>query len=140
MATGAQVFVPRWSAVGQAHAADLAAMTVADLPQVAGRLAAFGRQVGHPEGRRFAEDEWAAWGAYVLGAALAATLAQAGWEVQALPGAPVQCRQGDTCIAPFSTVDHLADGTFSADAWQAQGATAGIGALPLTGGAVAARA
>jgi Zn-dependent protease with chaperone function len=139
-ATGAQVFVPRWSAVAEQHRADLADMTLADLPQVAGRRAAFGRHVGHPEGRGFTEDEWAAWGGYVLGAALASTLAGAGWEVQALPGVPVECRRGETGIAPFSTLDHLTDGTLSAAAWQAQCAAAEIGALPLSGGPVTVRA
>jgi hypothetical protein len=70
----------------------------------------------------------------LLGAALTAAFADAGWEVEALPGEPVTCVRGDEAIAPQRVIAALHGGTRRGEEWRADAARLGLADRALAAG------
>jgi hypothetical protein len=83
---------------------------VADLPGLAAALRELDDHLPADEAEELASA--------LLGAALTVAFADAGWEVEALPGEPVTCVHGDEAIAPQRVIAALHEGTRSGEEWR----------------------
>lgn len=125
---GQKVWLGQWKKQARAFERDLAGLTAGALSGFAGKLTSFGSD---PELARLSVQERTNFAASTIGCGLAVALAQAGWSVEALPGAAVIFRRGEDALEPFRFVTELADGKLEADAWQQLCARTGISDLSI---------
>jgi heat shock protein HtpX len=124
---GSAVHAPRWTSFVREHAAALAGLTPASLPQA--DWAGIGRRVAASAKNHQAEPARLA--QFTVGAALAAALIRRGFAVEAPPGGAVALTRGELRLEPFGLAQRLAGGDGEAERWRALCRDAQIADLDL---------
>lgn len=134
---GERVYQPIWRKETQAAAAHCSPLTVEALGQQASALyETLGAKL-LPEWEVASSEVRQLRGTWVIGAALAVALSQAGWATDAAPGEPVTLRGPVGALDPFGTVQALVKGELSAEAWAEQCERLGIVGVEMLGSAPA---
>jgi Zn-dependent protease with chaperone function len=116
---GEKVWLPRWRAVLEPHAGVLGRLRGWELDRVAADLDGWADRTrsalatSSPQAERRRLDA-------LFGAWLSVRLADEGFRIEALPGAPVRAVRGDECLEPFELVKSLFAGTLSRAEWSAK--------------------
>ena len=121
--TGSRVYLPLWKKQVEENATALRDVRMATLPDVVGTLPAFAARLSIKD---VPQEEHTAFAAAVLGSALAVSLTNDGWDVEAIPGAPVTLTKNGRSLQPFDVPSKLASGELSAQAWAEECAQAGV--------------
>ena len=130
---GERVYQPIWRKEAQGAAAHCGPLTVEALGQQAGALSATLGAKLLTEGEVASAEVQQLRGDWVLGAALAVALSQAGWATHVAPGEPAMLRGPASALDPFGTVQALVKGELSAEAWAEQCERAGITGVQVLG-------
>ncbi len=116
---GERVWLPRWRAILEPHANVLGRIRSSELDRVAAHLDDWADRtrsslaISSPQAERRRLDG-------LFGAWLAVRLADEGFQIEALPGAPVRAVRGDETVEPFELVKALFAGTLSREEWAAK--------------------
>lgn len=125
-AVGREVFLPEWKAVHEKRGAPLAAVAVPDLPVALADVHGLAARLFAPEPAPDDADARRRVVQSVTGMKVGLALHAAGWDVEALPGRPVEFVKGDTRVDPHAWVADLLEGRTDAEAWRTRCAEAGI--------------
>jgi heat shock protein HtpX len=123
-----KVWIPSWQRARTDHAALLAGVTPASLPEVTGRLVELGRRIAD---KPATDDGASRLATSVVGCALAIALHEQGWKIEAPVGGRVRASASDRTIEPFTIVPRLANGDLRPEAWEKKCGTLGIATLAL---------
>lgn len=136
---GRKVYAPFWKQTLLQYAAGLKGLTAASVPaflqQPPGELLA---QLRKGMDRPLSDEERKFGLLNVVGRALAVAMDEAGWDIDAAPGAPVALHRAELVFKPFMFIAHLYEGKLSTADWQRVCGEAGIASLPLDGGSAPA--
>ena len=125
-AVGREVYAERARQLAAAHVALYADAMLADLPDL---VAAVPSLATHVTDSGITNPEQ--YVATVLGDAVIAALAAAGWTITANPAEPVIMHRGEDILAPHQAIADLATERLDADAWRERVRELGIADLPL---------
>jgi Zn-dependent protease with chaperone function len=128
---GPTVSVERWRRATREAAAALGDMTPATAPTGKWQLEALGSRILGSRAAAVPREALALHAANVIAAATACALAQAGWSVEAMPGAPVVLRRGDTELRPFEVLTQVLGGQAHPISWARLHAAGGVSSQPL---------
>jgi len=132
---GERVYQPMWQKETQGAAAHCSPMPVEALGRQASALSEKLGAKLRPEWEAAPSETRQLRGNWVVGAALAAALSQAGWITEAQPGEPVMLKGPAGTIDPFGAVQALVKGEMSAEAWVAECGRLGIEGVEMFGAA-----
>lgn len=122
---GARVYIPLWRDMAGRHAPALSDLPTA-LPDMARHPQQFGRMLRNQASRTIPDEELEGYAAYVVGAALAVRLADAGCTLDISPGAPVTAERDGVKVELFSVYPRLMQGDLTAEQWLDQAAALGM--------------
>lgn len=126
------VYLPAWATAAAKYSGPLVGRTMRDLAEQARPIAdTIGALMTRDVQGLLSEEERRRRGARVLGAALATSLARAGWSVQALPGERVTTAGPFGRIEPFDIVNGLVTQSLDGPTWQQRCTETGISDLEL---------
>jgi len=128
---GTQMYQPLWVSLAREHARALAGLTPQSFPELAGELEGFGRRLAKANGGTLSVDEAIDFTAAVVGAALAVSLINQGWMVQAAPGDTISLRRGEEVLEPFDVLHRLAAGKLDPEVWRQRCQALGIAEINL---------
>lgn len=124
---GERVYLPTWRKLVEAHAEVLQTVDWAAPPTTQADLVALARQALGDRAEGGSDEDLGGFARELLGCALAVELADRDWAIDAGPGHPIRCRQGDQQVRPFRLVEHLESGELDGQDWRAQAQAAGLG-------------
>ncbi|WP_437611278.1 M48 family metallopeptidase [Sorangium sp. So ce834] len=120
-----EVWLPRWRQQLEAHREHFRELRPSQLPEALAQIDAWAERtrvglalLSPAAERRRVTGLFSVW--------LAVALAELGFELDGLPGAPVRARRGEQALEPFLVVRRLLDGKIDAGAWRARCAEAGV--------------
>lgn len=125
-----EAYVPTWRAVVQRHSAALAGLTASSLSSLCDDRLTFGRKLLEKD-RLLTKDQIVDMARSVLDTALAAALAEAGWELDIAPGEPVRFKHNGEVLEPFTIMTGLVSRKLKPEEWLERCQQLGISDLPL---------
>lgn len=114
---GERVYLPLWRNAVVKHAASLAGVTPAALPDFQAAPVALVAQIRQQAEHTLLDQEIAEAIPAITGAALTAALAGQGWAIDATPGIAITLRHDGEAVQPFVVTHMLADGSLTGEAW-----------------------
>ena len=114
-----EVMVPMWSRMVAEHEAILRGVNVEGVPEAIGNLKTMAAGVNNPKGMLLSPEQRAERAAYLLGAALALTMIERGWELHFAP-AELYLRRGEEKVNPFRGIAKLRAGEIAREKWASE--------------------
>jgi hypothetical protein len=128
---GMKVYLPIYKDMTHKHYSVFAKLTLKSVPELAGRLAEFGRNFMEPGMEKSRPELFKKLGAQGLGAALVTVLCQQGWELESLPGEKIRLLKEGKIFLPFDEIDKLSQSSTAKQDWENQLQNLGLSDLPL---------
>lgn len=126
------VYVPYWQSLTQKHRADLAGMTLQDLPARRTDFAALARRMAEVAKLAATDDQAKAYAIYVIYAATASKLVKLGWQATAGFVRYVTLSCGNLSWEPLPQIEAVFMGVLPGDDWRALCAKLGIAGVGLS--------
>lgn len=126
----AEVTVPFWRNVTAEYGQLLDGVTCASLPDVISRLPEIGSKIRDPKGMLLTHEQRTQRAEFLLGAGLALTLLENGWELKAQPGV-FRFQKGSASFSPFALIRELIEGKLTRESWQNRCQELGLSPQPL---------
>lgn len=114
---GPKVYLPIYTDLTRKHFNVFNKLTLRSVPEVVGRLAAFGRNFMEPGMEHGGEELFKKLGERGLGAAVVTVLCGQGWECSALPGDKIRLQKEGKELIPFEEIEKLSESKTPKEDW-----------------------
>jgi len=120
---GARVYLPLWKKNVEENATALRDVHLSTLPRVTASLPSFAARLAIKD---VPPEDHLPFAQSILGCALAVSLANDGWVIDASPGMPVTLSKDGATLQPFAVPAKLTNGELTPEAWSEECGRAGI--------------